>query len=79
MAKGTFEFLLLMLTDLFPCWGDFCPRVSENDFKTRTRLYFPIMAMALKLVFCLVELLLLKTKSLIKWRNSSLFAWLFII
>ena len=79
MAKGTFEFLLLMLPDLFSCWGDFCPHVSENDFKTRTRLYFPIMAMTLKLVFCLVELLLLKTKSLIKWQNSSLFVGSFII
>lgn len=79
MAKGTFEFLLLMLPDLFSCWGDFCPRVSENDFKTRTRLYFSIMAITLKLVFCLVELLLLKIKSLIKWLNSSLFAGPFII
>lgn len=79
MAKGTFEFLLLMLPDLFSCYGDFCTRVSENDFKTRTRLYFSIMAMTLKLVFCLVKLLPLKIKSLIKWRNFYLFAGSFII
>lgn len=79
MATGTLEFLLHKLPDLFSCWGDFCPRVSENDFKMRTRLYSPILAMTLKLVFCLVELLPLKIKSLIKWLNSSLFAWSFII